>query len=69
MQRIIRRALVSEWYEVEIITNAINAVALVRQKTYSALIVDFHFAEIKNPICAGNLCKPRREFLFQEAHD
>jgi len=53
LQTIIRRALVSEGYEAEIITNAINALALVRQKTHSALIVDFQFCGDQGP----DLCR------------
>jgi DNA-binding response OmpR family regulator len=42
LQRIIRRALVSEVCEVDFVKNAILGMALVRQQTHSALIVDFH---------------------------
>jgi DNA-binding response OmpR family regulator len=39
LQRIVRRALVSEGYEVEIVTNATIGMAVVQQKAHSALII------------------------------
>ena len=43
LQGIVRRALVSEGYEVEIVTNATIGMALVRQRTHSALIIHLQF--------------------------
>jgi DNA-binding response OmpR family regulator len=40
LQNIIRQALVSEEYEVEIVSNGITILELVRQKRFSTLIVD-----------------------------
>jgi DNA-binding response OmpR family regulator len=53
LRKIIRRALVSEGYEVELVANGSIALELVRQKRLSALIVDLQF-----PRSAGNdLCQ------------
>src|SRR5580692_10344651 len=43
LQKIIRRILVSEGYEVELVSNGTTGLELVRQKTPSALIVDLQF--------------------------
>jgi DNA-binding response OmpR family regulator len=43
LQKIIRRALVSEGYEVEVVSNGASGLESVRQKTPSALIVDLQF--------------------------
>jgi DNA-binding response OmpR family regulator len=43
LQKIIRRVLVSEGYEVEVASNGASGLELVRQKTPSALIVDLQF--------------------------
>jgi DNA-binding response OmpR family regulator len=53
VQKIIRRILVSEGYEVELVSNGTTGLELVRQKTPSALIVDLQF-----PGSAGcDLCR------------
>lgn len=44
LQGIVRRALVSEGYEVEIVTNATIGMALVRQRAHSALIIRLQFS-------------------------
>ena len=43
LQKIIRRILVSEGYQVELVSNGTIGLELVRQKTPSALIVDLQF--------------------------
>jgi DNA-binding response OmpR family regulator len=57
LQRIIRRALVSEGYEVDFVTNAIAGMALIRQKKDSALIVDFHSCGDQGPDLCHQLMK------------
>jgi DNA-binding response OmpR family regulator len=43
LQRVIRRALASEGYEVELVSNGTTGLELVREKAPSALIVDLQF--------------------------
>jgi len=43
LQKIIWRALVSEGYEVELVSNGASGLEVVRQKTPSALIIDLQF--------------------------
>jgi DNA-binding response OmpR family regulator len=53
LQKIMRRALTSEGYEVELVSNGATGLQLVRQKTPSALIVDLQFPG--SPAC--DLCR------------
>jgi DNA-binding response OmpR family regulator len=43
LQKVIRRALASEGYEVELVSNGTTGLESVREKTPSALIVDLQF--------------------------
>src|SRR3984957_13195188 len=43
LQKVIRRALASEGYEVELVSNGTTGLELVREKAPSALIVDLQF--------------------------
>ena len=43
LQKVIRQALESEGYEVELVSNGTTGLELVRQKTPSALIIDLQF--------------------------
>jgi DNA-binding response OmpR family regulator len=53
LQKVIRRALASEGYEVELVSNGTTGLELVRQKTPSALIIDLQFSG--SPGC--DLCR------------
>ena len=64
LHRIIRRALVSEGYEVDFVTNPIIGMALVRQKTHSALIVDFHSCGDQGPDMCRQLMEAARRIPF-----
>jgi len=70
LQRIIRRALVSEGYEVDFVTNAIIGMALIRQPTHSALIVDFHSCGDQGPELCRQLMEaaPRIPFVVISAN-
>jgi DNA-binding response OmpR family regulator len=70
LQKIIRRALVSEVCEVDFAKNAIIGMALVRQQTHSALIVDFHSCGDQGPDVCRQLMEaaPRIPFVVISAN-
>ncbi len=70
LQRIIRRALVSEGYEVDFVTSPIIGMTLFRQKTHSALIVDFHSCGDQGPDLCRQLMEaaPRTPFVVISAN-
>jgi DNA-binding response OmpR family regulator len=70
LQKIIRRALVSEGYEVDFVTNAFIGMALVRQTTHSALIVDFQSCGDLGPDVCRQLMEaaPRIPFVVISAN-
>jgi DNA-binding response OmpR family regulator len=57
LQKVIRRALESESYEVVLVSNGTTGVELVRQKTPSALIIDLQFSG--SPGC--DLCRELKQ--------
>jgi DNA-binding response OmpR family regulator len=70
LQRIIRRALVSEVCEIDFVKNAIIGMALVRQQTHSALIVNFHSCDDQGPDLCRQLMEaaPRIPFVVISAN-
>jgi DNA-binding response OmpR family regulator len=64
LQRIIRRALVSEVCEVDFVTNEIIGMTLVRQQAHSALIVDFHSCGDQGPDVCRQLMEAAPQIPF-----